>query len=271
MGKVLATRADGSVLEVRTSAKTKHVRLGHEQPARVDLSGLGPTPALTEMTLSGDRLLEALDLSPLESHAALGWLTARVASAIDLAPLATTPLQSLTLHVGGAQTLDFTPLAGHPGLAHVALTYCGTQASLDLSFVRTLPALRTLHVAGGDWRELDLSPLRGLALTSVTLTHQYLTDVDLDVIAQPALEHLLLQELEIAKAYWDLAPLGRCPRLTHLSLLGAEIGTLELTAIAGLTSLRRFDAPNVKAMMVQEGKAILAPGLAAWRANIGHP
>ncbi len=271
MGKVLATRADGSTLEVRTNVKTKHVRLGHEHPVRVDLSQLGATPALADLTLSGDRDLEGLDLSPLAGHPALVSLTARTATVVDLAPLAETPLQSLTLDVGGAEALDFGPLRGHPSLARLAITHRGTLTAIDLSFVRDLPALRSFHLAGGDWRTLDLSPLRGLPLTSVTLTHQYITAVDLELLAQPALEHLLLQHLEIAVGYWDLSPLARCPSLAHLSLLGAEVGTLELTALAGLEKLRRFDPPNVKNMMVQEGTKLVAPGLAVFRANIGSP
>lgn len=271
MGKVVATRADGSILEVRTNAKTKHVRLGHEHPVRVDLSQLGATPVLADLTLSGDRDLEGLDLAPLMGHPAIASLTARVATVVDLTPLAVTPLRSLTLDVGGAATLDFAPLRGHPSLERLALTYRGSQAAIDLSFARDLPALRSFHLAGGDWRTLDLAPLRGLPLTSVTLTHQYITEVDLEILAQPALEHLMLQHLEIAVGYWDLSPLARCPSLAHVSLLGAEVGTLELTALAQLEKLRRFDPPNVKNMVVQEGTKLVAPGLAAWRANIGSP
>jgi hypothetical protein len=122
MGIILVTRADGSTIEVRTNVKTKRIRLGHEHPVCVDLSALGATPALTEMTLNGDPELEGLDLSPLAGHPALGCLTASSTGIVDLGPLATTKLQSLTLDIGGSATLDMTPLEGHPTLSSVALT-----------------------------------------------------------------------------------------------------------------------------------------------------
>jgi hypothetical protein len=269
MGKVTVRRADGTALVVRTTVKTKHIRLAHENPVGIDLRDLGATPALGDLFLSTTTALVDLDVTALTGHPSLASLTARVADVFALAPLATTPIRSLTLTVEGAHTPDFSPLAGHKTLSDVSLTCAGTQAALDLSFVRTLPKLQSLDISGGDWKTLDLEPLRELPLRSLTLSQQYIAEVDLKVIAQPALEHLMLQDLEIRKDYWDLFPLRHCPNLQFLSLLGGELGTLELTGIAGLARLRRFDPPNVKSMLVDEGTELLAPGLAPWRGNIG--
>jgi len=62
MGTIRARRQDGSTLEVRTTKKTRHVRLAHESLVWVDLSALGETPALTEISLSYRTALEGLDL-----------------------------------------------------------------------------------------------------------------------------------------------------------------------------------------------------------------
>ncbi len=136
--------------------------------------------------------------------------------------------------------------------------------------MRALPALNSVAIAGGAWRELDLEPLRGLSLRSLTLIRQHVTTVDLRAIAQPALTHLMLQNLEIRADYMNLSPLSVCKDLQFLSLLGAEIGTLEVSGIAKLPRLGRFDAPNFKSMMMAPSFApILSPGLLRWKDNIG--
>jgi hypothetical protein len=271
VGKIEVRRQDGSSFEVRTTKKTRHVRLAHENPVAIDLSQIGETPSLAEMSFNYATELEALDLSPLASHAALSSLSARVARTIDLSPLAgCRALTRLALSIGGGDVLDFAPLHGHPTLASLALDYTGMQPALDLAFTRELPALESLSIAGGEWRTLDLSPLAGRALKSLTLHRQYISKVDLSIVAQPALEHLMLQELEIAEGYLDLLPLARCTRLRFLSLMGNEVGTLEVSGLAKLEHLSRFDPPNVKAMMMSEQFApIVAPGLLVWKTNIG--
>lgn len=214
MGKIRVRRDDGSTFELRTTKKTRHVRLAHERPVHVDLSELGETPALTELSLSYDTSLETLELGPLAGHPALESFRATVACPIDLAPLASCPkLQSLAFGIHGEELFDFTPLRGHATLARLALTYYGTQAHLDLSFVRDLPALKSLELAGGAWRTLDLAPLEGLALESLTLVDQHIASVDLSLIAQPALTHLMLQNLEIDEPYGHLGALKQCTEL----------------------------------------------------------
>ena len=166
--------------------------------------------------------------------------------------------------------LDFTPLYGHPTLSNVSIECAGDQPSFDLVFARGLPALTHLSLSGGEWRSLDLEPLRGLPLRGLTLIHQYIANVDLTAIAQPALEHLMLQELEIREGYMDLFPLACCKQLRFLSLLHAEVGTIDVSGIAKLTRLTRFDAPNFKSMMMAASfQPIEAPGLKRWQANIG--
>lgn len=270
MGKVTATRADGSTLEIRTTKKTRHVRLAHEKPVAIDLSAIGDTPALTELFLSTDSALDAPDLSALTNHRALESFTAHVKAGIDLRPLATCPLRSLSLDGDGAESFDLSAFAGHSTLSTVSLSFSGTQSVLDLSFARTLPALDSLSIDGGNWKTLDLEPLRGLPLRSFTLVRQYVSEVDLHVLAQPALEHLMLQDLEIREGYFDLLPLSRCTGLRFLSLLGNEVGTLEVSGLAKLAKLQRFDAPNFKQMVMSAMmEPIVAPGLAKWRAYIG--
>jgi hypothetical protein len=270
MGKVIATRADGSVLEVRTTKKTKHVRLAHEKPVAIDLSGIGDTPALTELFLSTETALAGLDLSALANHPALESFRAHVKSGIDLRPLASCPLRSLSIDSDGSEPFDLSPFAGHRTLANVSLSFSGTQSHLDLSFVRTLPALESLSIDGGNWKTLDLEPLRGLPLRSFTLIRQYVSSVDLSILAQPALEHLMLQDLEIREGYFDLLPLSRCTELRFLSLLGNEVGTLEVSGLAKLGKLQRFDPPNFKQMMMSATmEPITSPGLAKWRGNLG--
>jgi hypothetical protein len=270
MGKVTAIRQAGATLEVRTNVKTRHVRLAHERPVRVDLSQLGATPALTELFLSTESSLEALDLAPLAGHPALESITAHVATPCDLAPLASCRrLRSVSLTIDDG-IVDFTPLHGHPALEHVGVTCAGDQPSFDLGFARALPALSNLSLAGGEWRRLDLEPLRGLPLQHVYLTKQYISKIDLALFAQPALESLMLQDLEINEGYLDTFPLARCTRLRFLSLMGAEVGTFEVTGLAKLANLQRFDPPNAKTMvMMAKAQPIASPGLLRWRDHIG--
>lgn len=270
MGSISVRRQDGSTFVVRTTKKTRFVRLLHENPVHVDLSAIGETPALEELSLSSSSVLDALDLTPLAHHPALGSLTATVAKPPDLAPLASTRMTRLSIDLDGREVLDFRPLHGHATLAHLALGFLGTQSELDLSFVRELPALESLSIDGGDWKTLDLSPLEGLPLTSFTLARQYVAEVDLSILAQPALEHLMLQDLEIHQGYLSLLPLAKCTKLRFLSLAGAEVGTLEVTALSKLKDLARFDPPNFKSMMMDpSGTPILSKGLARWEASIG--
>ena len=271
MGKITVRRKDKSSFEVRTTKKTRHVRLAHENPIAVDLSELGETPSLTEISLNYETTLGTLDLRPLAGHPALASLSAQVARTIDLAPLAECrALRQLSLSIGGSEVLDFAPLRGHAALASVAIDYTGTQAALDLAFVRDLPALTSLSIGGGEWRTLDLSPLAGRALESLTLNEQYISSVDLSIVAQPALEHLMLQGLEIRDGYLDLLPLARCTKLRFLSLLGNEVGTLEVSGLTKLQHLQRFDPPNFKSMMMSSRfEPIVAPGLLAWKDSIG--
>ena len=271
MGTIAVRRQDGSELTVRTSKKTRHVRLAHENPVAIDLSKIGDTPALEEMSFNYKTTLESLDLTPLAGHPALTSLSANVATTIDLSPLATcSKLSGLSLSIGGDEVVDFTPLHGHPTLARLGLDYTGMQPALDLAFTAELPALESLGIAGGEWRTLDLSPLKGRPLRSLTLHRQYISKVDLDTIAQPELEHLMLQELEINEPYFSLLELRRCPKLKFVSLLGNEVRTLDVSGLAQLAELRRFDPPNVKEMMIAASFApITAPGLLAWKDNIG--
>ena len=267
MGKLTVRRSDGSTLEVRTTRKTKSIDTSREKPVFVDLSEIGDMPALVDTRLSYETSLEQLDLTALTSAQTI---TARVAKPIDLAPLARcSGLTSVTFRIDDG-VLDFTPLHGHPTLARVAIDCTGNQAAFDLAFARELPTLTSLSLAGGEWRSLDLEPLRGLPLQSLTLHRQYIATVDFTTIAQPALEHLMLQELEIREPYLDLSPLAVCTQLRFLSLLGAEVGTLEVSGLAKLARLTRFDPPNVKSMMMApQFEPIVAPGLARWRNNIG--
>jgi hypothetical protein len=271
MGKITFRRADGTTGDVRTSVKTKHVRLAHENPVAVDLSAIGDTPTLAEMSLNYKTVLERFDATPLAGHPALSSLSLDVAEAFDLAPLASCPkLSRLAMNIGGSRVPDMAPFQGHATLASVSIDCRGSQPSIDLSFVRDLPALEDISISGGDWKTLDLEPLRGLALRSVGLHRQYTAQVDLALLAQPALEHLYLQDLEIKEGYLDLFPLAKCTKLRQLSLLGAEIGTLEVSGLAKLQNLHRFDPPNVKQMMMMaSAQPITAPGLKAWSANIG--
>lgn len=271
MGTIRARRQDGSTLEVRTTKKTRHVRLAHESLVWVDLSALGETPALTEISLSYRTALEGLDLGPLARHPSLQSFSATVAGPIDLAPLAScAALRWLRLTVHGDELLDLAPLRGHAALESLALAYEGSQAQLDLSFVRDLPALTSLDIEGGEWRTLDLAPLEGLPLTYLALTRQYISSVDLYRIVQPALRSLMLQDLEIREDYLDLSPLRRCKELQFLSLHGNEVGTLDVGGLAKLEHLQRFDPPNVKSMMMSsDDEPIVAPGLLAWRDEIG--
>jgi hypothetical protein len=80
----------------------------------------------------------------------------------------------------------------------------------------------------------------------------------------------MLQDLEIATGYLDLMPLSVCKDLQFLSLLSAEVGTLEVSGIAKLERLTRFDAPNFKSMMMSPTfEPITSPGLLRWKDNIG--
>ncbi|CAN5609066.1 hypothetical protein BH11MYX1_BH11MYX1_56110 [soil metagenome] len=44
----------------------------------------------------------------------------------------------------------------------------------------------------------------------------------------------MLQNLEISLAWLDLHELARCPKLRFLSLVGAELGTLDVSTLAKL-------------------------------------
>jgi hypothetical protein len=267
VGKVTAKLENGSTAERATSKRTKFLRLAHEKPIAIDLTNIGDTPALKDFFLSTSSVLESLDLSALEGHRGIESLTAAVKAPFDLTPLASTTIESLSIDLAGSKTLDFKPLYKHKTLASVSLGFLGTQKKLDLSFVRELPKLTSLSIDGGDWKTLDLSPLKGIKLESFTLIRQYVSEVDLKLIAQPALEQLMLQELEIKEGYWALSPLAVCKDLQFLSLLGAEVGTLDVTALAKLPKLRRFDAPNFKQMM--SAVPVSSPGLLAWKDSIG--
>jgi hypothetical protein len=269
MGKITGRRADRTTFEVRTSVKTKSIRTATENPLFVDLSAIGDVPAVVDVRLSSETSLETVDLAPLAGQRFQS-LTAHVARPIDLTPLAKCRgLEYVTFSIDEG-VIDFSPLAGHATLKRVSIDCCGEQPALDLSFVRTLPALTDLAVAGGEWRTLDLEPLRGLPLRSLSLTRQYVSSIDLSAFAQPALTHLMLQDLEIRAGYLDLMPLSVCKDLQFLSLLSAEIGTIDVSGIAKLPRLARFDAPNFKSMMMSPTFApIAAPGLARWKDNIG--
>jgi hypothetical protein len=271
MGTIAVRRQDRSDFTVRTSKRTRHIRLGPENPVAVDLSKLGDTPALEEISLNYRTTLETLDLAPLAGHPGLTSFSARVATVVDLTPFATCrKLNSLALSIGGDEVLDFAPLHGHRTLASVSIDYAGMQPALDLSFTKKLPALESLSISGGEWRTLDLRPLKGRALRSLALYRQYISKVDLDVIAQPALEHLMLQELEINEPYFSLLELRRCPKLKFVSLLGNEIRSLDVSGLAKLKELRRFDPPNCKEMMMMpQFTPITAPGLLVWQDSIG--
>lgn len=260
MGIVRGVRADGTPFEQRTNKKTWKVRLAHEKLVQVDLTALGDTPALTEMSLSYETALETIDLAPLAGHPALSSLSFTVKKRVDLAPLARTPLASLAFDC--AEAVDLSVLRGHPTLATLAVGIIGDGVtSLDLGVVRDLPKLRSLSVSGGDWRELDLAPLRGLSLESLSLYKQYIEKVDLGIVAQPALESLMLQELELREGYLDLHELAASPKLRFLSLLGAEVGTLDVSTLARLPALDRFDLPNYKEMTRMPGP-IASPAIA---------
>jgi len=270
VGKLTVRRVDGSTYEVRTTRKTRFVRLAHENPVHVDLTQLGDVPALSDLFLSTTTTLELLDLAAVAGQPAIESVTAHVARPFDLGPLARCPaLRSVSFTIDDG-VLDFTPLHGHPTLAGVSLDYAGMQPALDLGFTRALPALIDLQIAGGEWRSLDLEPLRGLPLRALTLIRQYLSKVDLELVAQPALEHLMLQDLELNESYLDLIALSRCVKLRFLSLLRAEVGTLDVGGLAKLAKLTRFDPPNFKSMtMAAALQPVVAPGLAAWSRNIG--
>ena len=269
MGSISVRRKDGSSHVVRTSKKTRFVRLAHEEPVSVNLAALGDTPARSELYLSTSSVIDALDLSPLAKHPALTSLTATIARAPDLTPLASTKLTSLSITLDGKGTLDFRPLHGHPTLEDLELGFVGTQKKLDLSFLRELRALTTLTIDGGDWKTLDLSPLEGLPLRSFTLVRQYIKKVDLALLAQPALEELTLAELDLRERFFSLFPLARCTKLRSLSLEGAEIGMLDVSALAKKKTLREFTPPNGSLTMMPSAAPILAPGLKRWAAQIG--
>jgi hypothetical protein len=110
MGKIAVRREDQSSFDVRTTKKTRHVRLAHEKPVAVDLSEIGETPHLTEISLNYETTLGALDLRPLAGHPALASLSARVERTIDLSPLAECrALQRLSLSIGGSEVLGSWP------------------------------------------------------------------------------------------------------------------------------------------------------------------
>ncbi len=294
MGTIQTTDRHGQSKKKRITARTKFFRSINDELAALDLSALGVAPALIEVTVHGSPPM-AVDLAPLAGQPALNSLTLPVAPSVDLAPLLACPsLEHLTLQVGGDGRLALDALAAHPALHTLGLTF-KDQPTLDLSFARELPALRSLSIEGGEWQELDLSPLAGCRLQSITISSQYITEVDLSHVAGPDLEVLFLQDLECASL--DLAPLRTCERLNHLSiqsfpklgqgapdrrwldlsplascrslswfsLAGNELDYLDLSPLAKLPNLTHFTRPRGyrDLVMGEDAMPIVAPALRA--------
>lgn len=122
-----------------------------------DTSFLTQLPPLASLGLVGCTDPQLLDR--IASHQGtlrrlqLGWLrTPRV----DLGIVAGLPLESFFFS-GYEGPLDLSPLAGHPTLTHLGLSY--HEEPLDLTPLASLPALQNLYLY--DVPELDLAPLAG--------------------------------------------------------------------------------------------------------------
>ena len=118
------------------------------------------------------------------------------------------------------------------------LTFISDQV-LDLSPLRALPSLRRLSAAGsepGKSKLADLSPLKGLTLISLDLSHTAVSDL------KPLIGHPLRSLNLAGTPVVDLAPLARLP-LAELDITGTQVADLAPLKSLPLTELR-CDGPN---------------------------
>jgi len=174
---------------------------------------------------------------------------------VDLAALAAAPqLQGLDLAHNPLEQVDLAPLARCcPTLTAVAL-----QARA----LASLPSLASVHLHCGDeWPPLDLSPLTGLPLLSLSVYGGGFETIDLSPLARcESLELLTIESAPIRAL--DLSPLaaavglqncyvGHCPdlraldlevcarwpRLKRLLVTYSPITSLDLAPLSGCTQL----------------------------------
>ncbi len=123
------------------------------------------------------------------------------------------------MYAGWFQKLDEVPLAGAASLEHLVLSYA--TRLVDLSFLRDLPALRTLVI--DDMMRLDLTTL-------------------------PQLPNLV--GLALGGGIWStmkvasLAPLTRLPNLRYLTLYSIRPADGSLRPLSELCNLREVKLPN---------------------------
>ena len=153
-------------LELTVLGRTPHLR-------RLQATGFSPPDSLSRLGHLGELEVLALDeCDKLEDLYALRGMPRLKALALtggvqarDLHALA--GLQALeTLHIGGPNLTDATPLGGLMRLRELTLEQC--DALHSVSFLQNLPDLRKLYLEGP--QVVDLRALRGLSvLESLTL------------------------------------------------------------------------------------------------------
>ncbi len=263
MGTVQGTRADGSAFSKRVTSRTTRLMI-REPLVSARIEGVADAPGLEVFEIGTHDVPVALEsVAPLTGLAQLREVALTLSAPVDLGPLRACPaLRALSLRVAGKEPIDLRALAAHPGLESVSLGG-EDQLALDLSPLADLPALKRVWINGGEWRALDLSALRGKPLEHVAIDRGYLTEVDLDAIATPALRSLSLMNQELERLV--LLPLERCVHLGQLLLGGNEMEWLDVTGVAKHASLRHVDWPNVKDIFLDEETDVRAPALAHLR------
>jgi hypothetical protein len=127
------------------------------------------------------------------------------------------------LFVGTFEKLGEVPLAGATSLEHLMLHYA--HHLIDLSFLRDLPALRTLELA--DMNRLDLNTM-------------------------PELPQVI--GMQLAGGMWSkfkvqsFAPLTRLPNLRYLEMVSMRTADGSLRPLAELTHLEELNMPNYGAI-----------------------
>lgn len=255
MASVTGETADGSPFTKRVGART--ARFVVRQPVRtIDLAGLSDAPSCTYLELSTEPIPE-LDLAPLRGHPGLEQVSLALAGRPELAPLAACPaLRTLSLRFSGAAPVALDGLAASR-LESLSLWFDGA-ASVDLA---PLAGLRLKHVTlGGTLAALDLEPLSGQPLASVTVQCGPLTEIALHPVCGPDLEYLCVSHTAIEELV--LLALARCPRLHTLRLYPGEMRWVDVSGIARLEALTQLELPNHKSLFLEVPRdEIVCPGL----------
>ncbi|MBO7483429.1 MAG: hypothetical protein J6U17_06065 [Kiritimatiellae bacterium] len=184
-----------------------------------DLSFLAPCRNLEILELPGSVCRNFASLSSLPRLKRVVLSGAR--RDVDLSFLAACQsLETLDVSVPGATVTGFAALANHPSLRYCNFAEAGP---IDLSFVRTCPAVTTLNISGSDGMASEIT--------------------DFDAIAgAPSLVTLDMRNVRGC----TLTPLATCPKLANVTLTK---GAFLPEGVRALEEALR--ANNVRAMVVE--------------------